>query len=487
MRKKLIIGIVLLVLLLALGLLIALVNANAIIASYKPSLESTLSRALGAQVSLGELSVSLFPGPTVLASNSAVRGLNGAESGITVRTLRAHAALKPLLSKRLELSTVTIGKPVIRLQETAQGIAVKGLPPKAKEPAASQSISSAASGPETPTSSTPTISIERIVVEDGQVIIEDSNGAVVRSIQEINVDMGVRFAGDAVDVSKLLATFKAPHNIPFSIRSSDISFNTSSHAVSIPSAEISAPAGTMRVAAKTTGPKTGSISITADTLDLSKLAQMAGTPAGTIAGTITRVQTELTSVSFDDPRDTAMGTGTITVHNGVIKGLNIPAQALQKISSLPLIGGDIRARIPSEFEHIFAKADTTIQELSSNFSFAKGTIHISNLILGSDYFTLRGGGTYALRGEANLAVDLGLDPKVSAGITSRVKELTPLVDQQGHLVLPLTIAGRVPAVVVTPNLDAILKKASTAGVAQALDRVLKDKKIGGKLGKILGF
>jgi hypothetical protein len=182
-----------------------------------------------------------------------------------------------------------------------------------------------------------------------------------------------------------------------------------------------------------------------------------------------------------------MGTGAITVHNGVIKGLNIPAQALQKISSLPLIGGDIRARIPSEFEHILAKADTTIQELSSNFSFAKGTIHISNLILGSEYFTLRGGGTYALRGEANLAVDLALDPKVSAGITSRVKELTPLVDQQGHLVLPLTIAGRVPAVVVTPNLDAILKKASTAGVAQALDRVLKDKKIGGKLGKILGF
>jgi hypothetical protein len=61
------------------------------------------------------------------------------------------------------------------------------------------------------------------------------------------------------------------------------------------------------------------------------------------------------------------------------------------------------------------------------------------------------------------------------------------VDEQRHLILPLTIAGRVPAVVVTPNLDAILQNASTAGVAQALDRVLKDKKIGGKLGKILGF
>jgi uncharacterized protein involved in outer membrane biogenesis len=537
MKKRLLVGIVVITTLTALAILLAIVNANTIISTYKPSLEAGLSRALGANVSLGELSFTLFPYPSVFASKCEVRGrngahyngaqYNGAQSGITVGALHARAALKPLFSRRLELSALTITKPIITLQQTDQGIAVKGtldsdiadsdiadsdiadsdIADKATPPKATATESSTTTSTQLRTTSSSTtqssttqasttapyaattagISIKRLVIEDGTITIENPSGVALHSITNINLDMGVAVSGDTLEVPTITATLQALAKVPVSFRASDVAYNTTSNTTSIPRGEISVPAGTIKLSSVTIAPKTSSVSVVADTLNLSKLLEMTGSFAGTVDGTITRARAEITGVSLENPHNTAQGTGAITINNGVIRGLNIPSQALQRISSLPLIGGDIRTRIPPEFQHLFIKADTTVHELSTDLSIAKGTLHLKNLLLASDYFSLRGNGTYALRGEADLAVDLMLDPKVSAGITTRVKELAPLLDSQGSLVVPVIVSGTLPSLLVTPNLDAILTKARTAGVTQALDRMLKDKKIGGKLGKILGF
>lgn len=542
---------------------ITALNTNDIISAYKPQLESTLSETLGAQVQLEGLNLAILPRPKVAVSQLIIRDPQGKQSGLSVGSLEAQAALWPLFSKKLALSTVTIIQPVVKLQKTPAGISVRGISPGGNETGSAQP-SPAASAPTSTGSSTPLgVSIERIVVREGQLELEDSTSRTSHTLKRIELDMGVTLSGEELRVPKGTLTLVAQEIIPISITVADVTFNKATGAARLPDCKVTLPPGVIKVTGATSSPKAGSLSLSAEALDLAKLMQLAaafspaasamkptgqlsialdhdlekgvtnvktasvkgfggtisapsflmlGTPikastqldiaglsiaellaafapqlSGAADGSITRVKAKLSDIAVNDPANTATGAGSLVISNGAIKGLNIPGQALAKIDSLPFFTGNLRQRVPQEFESLFSKPDTAIKELSSNFSILRGVLQLSDFNLVSDYFSVRGGGTYSLRGDVNLKTDLLLAPAVSSGITNRVKELQPLVNPQGQLVLPLVINGKVPAVIATPDLNEILKKASVAGVTQALDKVLKDKKVGGKIGKILGF
>lgn len=541
----------------------AVYKAGDIVTAYKPQIESILSEHLRAHVRLDGLHLSIIPRPRIEVSKLEIRDRQGKDSGISVGSLEAHAALWPLLSKRLELSSVTVIRPVIKLKKTAAGVSVQGIEPVRRQQ--SSATPSAAPANVTSADGTTTIglSIERIVIREGIVEIEDSVRKASHSLKQIELDMGVEFSGDDLRIPKGALALVAQGNLPVSVTVGNATFNIASGAAHVPDFRVVLPPGTLLISGRTSSLNSGTLSLSAESLDLATLTQLAGafSPtaskikptgqlsllldydiakgvtdvktatlkgfggtitapstvilgdpskastevditslsiadlvrafvphlAGVIDGTIIRARSKLSEIAAHDPATTATGGGSLLIANGVIKGLNIPGQALAKLDSLPFIAGTLRQRIPQEFESLFSKQDTLIKELSSNFSISSGVVQLSDFNLASDYFSVRGDGTYSLLGEANLKTNLIVSSAVSSGIISRVKELQPLVDPQGQLVLPLTISGKAPAVLVTPDLNTILKKASVAGVAQALDTVLKDKKVGGKLGKILGF
>ncbi len=563
MKKKLLLGLSAALIILAGTIVTALYKADDILAAYKPQIEGILSSTLGAQVKLEGLTLSIFPRPKVAVSKLNIRDLQGKESGVSVGSLEAQAALWPLLSKKLEISTVTIIRPVVALQKTPAGISVRGIAPRASDTKPPQPNATPSAPTSAATSTQLGVSIERIVVHDGELEVEDTTNRTVHSLKRIELDMGVELSGEQLRIPQGTLALVAQGIIPISMTVADATFNKASGATRLPECRVTFPPGVIKLAGTTSSSKAGSISVSAESLDLAKVVQLAaafspaaanvkptgqlsilldhdigkgvttvktatlkgfggtlsapttltlGSPikaatqlnvtglsirellqafsphlAGTIDGTITQVRSKLSEIAINDPANTATGNGSLQITSGVIKGLNIPGQALAKIDSLPFISGNLRQRVPPEFESLFSKPDMVVKELASNFSISRGMIQLSDFNLMSDYFSVRGGGTYSLLGEANLKTDLILSPTVSAGIVKKVKELEPLIDSQGHLVLPLSINGKVPAVIATPDLNAILKKASAAGVAQALDRVLKDKKVGGKIGKILGF
>jgi hypothetical protein len=212
--------------------------------------------------------------------------------------------------------------------------------------------------------------------------------------------------------------------------------------------------------------------------------------ANTISGTVTSFRGDFSRIALNNPSQTASGAGTLELRNGVLKGFNIPHQVLSNINNLPFLPDNLRKKVPPEFEAAVSKPDMIIQQLSAQFAVAGGIINISALRATSDIFTLQGAGTYSLSGELTLTSDIIFTREFSKGVTDRVKELKPLADGDGRLVFPIMLKGRVPAVVVVPNIAEILKRTSLGTLRDALSGALKGGKDGkgkGALGKILGF
>ncbi len=565
MKRKILITLTVLILLLVALLTVISFKLGDIVVAYKPQLEAKLSEALGARVQLDEISLSIIPSPHLSVQRLAIRDRSGAQAGLSVGSLSAEAALMPLLSKRLEISSITVKNPRVILQKVGSEIRIKGVEPRS--PSAPSQSPTPSSAPATPTTSAGinplTISIERIVVSDGELRFEDTTTNNTYTVGAIELDAGVTLGGERIRLQRTTLSARAPGDIPVSVAANSSTFHPATGAIDLPDLQISLPAGKITATISTQSSRSGKVTLSSSAIDLAKLTQMLRTfspnlppmkpegslefrlahdlsrqtvdveklsvkgfggelraptsvslgtaitiatkpsadglsitkllsafkpeLAGSVSGTLSQLRAELSGINAADPVNSTAGSGTLILKDGAVKGLNIPAQALAKIDSLPFLKGNLRQRVPPEFESIFAKPDTDIKELRSNFSVARGILQLSHLVLESDVFSLRGGGAYKMSGETNFTAELLLNQAVSSGITARVKELAPLVNAQGQLVIPLTITGKLPAVIVTPNIDAILKNVSISGVAQALDGVLKDKKVGSKLGKILGF
>lgn len=121
MKKLGILAIAVVVLLLAaLFILPSLVPADV----YRTRLQSELSNALGRDVALaGDVSISTFP--VIKARTEGVRVANAEgfseDAFIAIESLDARVKLWPLLSKRVEISSFTLIRPVIALERKADG------------------------------------------------------------------------------------------------------------------------------------------------------------------------------------------------------------------------------------------------------------------------------------------------------------------------------------------------------------------------------
>jgi hypothetical protein len=80
------------------------------------------------------------------------------------------------------------------------------------------------------------------------------------------------------------------------------------------------------------------------------------------------------------------------------------------------------------------------------------------------------------------------DHNISKALVERVKELKVLTNADGRMVVPVTLSGKVPAVIVTPDLKGLAATVSVDALKETIGEALKDKKGFKKdLGKILGF
>jgi len=214
--------------------------------------------------------------------------------------------------------------------------------------------------------------------------------------------------------------------------------------------------------------------------------------AETIQGTLASFDGQFTDIAFMNPAQTIGGKGALVIKNGVLKGFNLANQVMSKVEGLPFISGNLRKRVPPEFEKFFASPDTIIRDLNATFTISGGVLQLSELRVLADIFSLTSQGALGLDGELNLRATISFDPELSNAITNRVLEMKPLLNKDGRLSIPLIVKGKAPAVAVIPDLTDIAQRAAVGTIRETLGGALRGgtgaaKGIGKGLGKVLGF
>jgi len=89
---------------------------------YRPTIEAKIEAALGREVRLGAIRLSLFP-PSVRVNGLAIAALPDEGGGdlVSAASLRVGARLLPLFSKRLEVTGIVIDRPVLLLERRLDG------------------------------------------------------------------------------------------------------------------------------------------------------------------------------------------------------------------------------------------------------------------------------------------------------------------------------------------------------------------------------
>jgi AsmA protein len=161
-----IVGIALAILVVILIALPFLINVN----SFRPKLEATATEAVGRQVKVGNLSLSILTG-SVTADNISIADdpAFGTAPFVTAKSLKVGVEVLPLIiSKELHVTGITLEEPEITMLKTADG----------KWNFSSLGGNSAKKAPETaqPGSSSPAnVSVGKLSVENGKLVVGKAN------------------------------------------------------------------------------------------------------------------------------------------------------------------------------------------------------------------------------------------------------------------------------------------------------------------------
>jgi len=172
MLKKILIGLFGLIVLLLLAVAVGphFINWN----SYKGRVAEEVRAVTGRDLAIdGDMSLSLLPSPALSVSGVRLANLPGgsAPDMARLKSLEVHVALVPLLSGKVQVTSVTLVEPVVLLERLPNGQANWQFTPQASTGAASTAAAGSASPGATSSAGTAAeISVDNFSIENGTVL-----------------------------------------------------------------------------------------------------------------------------------------------------------------------------------------------------------------------------------------------------------------------------------------------------------------------------
>jgi hypothetical protein len=237
MKKKLLIGFLLLVLLVGGVFTYLIMNAGSIAKSYKPEMEQMASDALGSTVKLGDFSVKLFPNASIVIDSVTITDPARSEENLTLENLFLSIELMPLLSKKVSITEMGLENADITFYMEEDGIFLAGLP----RAEAGDSTSSKPSGATTETAEPSTsaasedipitVDLKSFRLKNMSILVKDMIADTEYTLTDLDVDASLRFE----DNTALLDTLKGDAR---AMDAFDIAFNSTGASYDIPTGTI---------------------------------------------------------------------------------------------------------------------------------------------------------------------------------------------------------------------------------------------------------
>ena len=396
MKKKLLIVIASLATVLAATVLIVVYKLNDLVQGFRPQIEQQLSVALGSKVELGEISASLFPTCHLSVHEVKVLAPDGRSTSMSLGSLTASVALRPLLSKKLDISNLEIQRPRITLIKDASGTTIQGLnmSPSSTKPAQPSQSSELSGQP----SSSPTqldIAVSRISVSDGELTIDDRVASKRTSVKDIDLTAGVEIQGNQINVPSLKLSF-APSPLPqLNFTGARISYAQESGKLSIGSIDASSDVGGIHAEGTLdTKTQSGVLSVSSKGIDLRKAAGLLKSAVPTLASmNITGTIATSLAVTLAGGQPSLKGPVTL-------KEINLDLPGPQKVRSL---SGDINLQ--------GSLTDLSVSTSTIKLSFQDAPLRVATTArVTSANVTVQALNVSGLGGETRLPATIQLNP-----------------------------------------------------------------------------
>ncbi len=171
------------------------------------------------------------------------------------------------------------------------------------------------------------------------------------------------------------------------------------------------------------------------------------------------------------------GKGSVEIREGKLVGANILRIVLDKMSMLPGLVEAVEANLPENYREALKSEDTIFKEIRLDTRVKNGALFIDTADVITDAFRLSGKGKVSFSQELDLEAAIAIPQDLSRIMVSSVEGLEYLLDNSGEIVIPVRVAGKIPALVFVPDLEYLGKRILMNRGRQELEKVL-DKVFG---------
>jgi uncharacterized protein YhdP len=513
--RKLIIGLGVLGVIIALLSATFVVFANRFIASHREEILKTAANTLGRQVTVDSLSVSLWGGIGIR-----LREVHIADDPrfsdapfLQAEAASLHVRLWPLLDRRFVLASIDLDRPQVHLiRDTAGKWNYETLKPACSGAACTASVSPAivrvaVSTPPT-TSPVSALVVNRASIEDGTVLLDDRSEQPPRSVRAAHIDLRLRNIGvrEPIALELDMALGRDAHNIhlhgtvgplegmpaiPISIDGTLGPLGPRD--VSIDEVHVRAAATQADVRASELNGRAfdGSFALTGQysfrggevvlkgelkRINLARLLDVSGREAPQIDGAAD------VAINLHGPTasaDLLSGRIVTDIHDGVIKDFNLVNEVLGHVSGLPNIGTLISANVKPKYGRLFTDTQTRFDTLHGTFDLGDRRLATNDLVVTATDYGVRASGWVDFTRNADIAGTLVMSKRFSTDVAADVKEVKYVLDDNGQLAVPFRLRGKLGHAKPKPDSDYLINMAARA-LGRGAAKDLLEKFLGGK-------
>jgi uncharacterized protein involved in outer membrane biogenesis len=174
---------------------------------------------------------------------------------------------------------------------------------------------------------------------------------------------------------------------------------------------------------------------------------------------------------WDSIKPTLQGQGKAQILDGVIIDTNLAEGVLAGMSGLPGLTNFLTPTLKEKYPRIFGSKDTLFEQLTAAISIKDGKINLSNLLVAAADWAVGAKGTLDFDQLLNADGTLQLSKNFTSILTSQVKILQALVNEQGQAVIPFTLSGTLPGVKPVPNASFLTQSLQNALLKQGAQQL----------------
>lgn len=185
---------------------------------------------------------------------------------------------------------------------------------------------------------------------------------------------------------------------------------------------------------------------------------------------------------FDAIKPTLMGAGAARVEQGKLVGVNVVAQALNKVDNVPGIGALLPMSVIANHPELFKSPNTDLQHASLSFTINGPRLTTSDLRVESVDYTVLGSGWFDLDQTLDMTAKILMSPAFSREMIAAKRNVSYLATENGQIEIPLQISGRLPKPAVVPDVGILARRAASHAVQGGLGKLLNKSGLGGIFG-----